>query len=415
MTSTRSAPSLERSPTPDEPSSAREAPVAQTPRPLTTWRLAFLLVATIACLAALGELDPFHALHAVFTRGGSTIRLQPMDHQPSFMDTSLGERLLASLTIAQAVPSRQRILVLGNSQQFDASLPRGGVPRVGERPPITSSLVQKTFDEDAPGRYAVYNGAAPNQNYGEALWQALYWFEVTPNPPRVLLLQASFDTFRKTGVRAGYQTLLEEPRYRAALEAFIRDRDRLYVADFGDAIEKQAERAAQATGTAKATVSWSPETSLRKGMEHMPLFAAREQRKASFLNMLYVMRVQVLGISPTTRRHITGAPLEQNLQALEDLIALAKRHGSEILLYNAPVNPAIDMFYPEEYEGYVNRLSALCGREKVPFADLFDAVPAELWGYWIDGPDPIHFSEQGHRVVHARLAAELLPMLRNRR
>jgi lysophospholipase L1-like esterase len=149
-------------------------------------------------------------------------------------------------------------------------------------------------------------------------------------------------------------------------------------------------------------------------MERVALFANREQRKASFLQTLYVLRVHLLGISPTSRRHIAGAPLEQNFEALEDIVALAKRHGTQVLVYNAPVNPAVDMFFPEEYAAYVQRLRALCAGEGIPFADLATAVPENLWGYWIDGPDPIHFNAEGHRVIHARLEAELLPDLAER-
>ena len=61
------------------------------------------------------------------------------------------------------------------------------------------------------------------------------------------------------------------------------------------------------------------------------------------------------------------------------------------------------MFYEEEYASYVKRLRRLAAAEATAFADLSDAVPGAQWGYWIDGPDPIHFDEEGHRTLAARL------------
>jgi hypothetical protein len=133
------------------------------------------------------------------------------------------------------------------------------------------------------------------------------------------------------------------------------------------------------------------------------LFEKRETLRGSFFNSLYALRVLGLGISPTTKRHITGAPYEQNFAALEDLVALAERHGTKVVLYNAPVNPAVSMFYEEEYAAHVARLAKLCADHAIPFADLATAVPAERWGYWIDGPDPIHFDEEAHRIMHGHL------------
>jgi lysophospholipase L1-like esterase len=62
------------------------------------------------------------------------------------------------------------------------------------------------------------------------------------------------------------------------------------------------------------------------------------------------------------------------------------------------------MFYEDEYRAYLVRLRELAAEQDARFADLADAVPAGQWGYWIDGPDPIHFDEQGHQTMARRLS-----------
>jgi lysophospholipase L1-like esterase len=102
---------------------------------------------------------------------------------------------------------------------------------------------------------------------------------------------------------------------------------------------------------------------------------------------------------------MTGHPLEQSFDALTDLVRLARSRDVPVFIYNAPVNPAVDMFFESEYRAYLARLQALAESEGAQFADLANAVAAGDWGYWIDGPDPIHVGERGHRTIAARLDA----------
>jgi hypothetical protein len=410
MTSTPSAPS--RKPSPDSadapdrgaahaPELARVAG-ANHPRPPTPARFAAVVALALGLIAVLGQIDPFDTLGGWLT--GTSKRTQPVDEDPTHIDPDKGERLLATLRAMPDVGERRRILVFGNSQQFSASLPRGVAPDPARRVPIASALLARSLEARAPLEFHLYNLAVPNQNSAEALWQLVYWLKVAPKPPRAVILQASFDTFRKTTIRAGYQTLLEDPRYRSALAAFLSEHaSRPYAADFVAARDEHAERVAALTSEGTGYRQWSPEPGLRRLMQNVPLYQDRAERRTSFLSALYSARVWGLGISPTTRRHITGAPFEQNIAALLDLILLARGSGSAVFVYNAPVNPVVDMFYPDEYEAYLARLSTICREHDVPFADLANAVPAERWGYWFDGPDPIHFDEHAHQVVHDRL------------
>jgi hypothetical protein len=54
----------------------------------------------------------------------------------------------------------------------------------------------------------------------------------------------------------------------------------------------------------------------------------------------------------------------------------------------------------DRYRGAAQALSSKFGLRLV---DLENKVPAEQWGVWIDGPDPIHFGLKGHETMAAAM------------
>ncbi len=290
-------------------------------------------------------------------------------------------------------------MLFGNSQQYTVSRAKGTVGPDPPAVPAAELFISRLNGELAGRSYAFFAPAAPNQTFPEALWQAIYWYRVRRLAPAFLILQSSFDTFRKSGIRAGYQTLLEDPGFASAVTAYVAEvPPTAYTRVFTDA-EKQFEESKELLHPR----GWTVEGELRGLLSHLPLFAHRQDYRGELLNDLYAARVELLHISPTSRRHITGAPFEENWTALRDLIRLARASGTRVLIYNAPVNPSSNMFYAEEYQGYLAQLRALTAAECQGFADLSDAVPAEDWGFWIDAPDPIHFNARGHEILAQRL------------
>ena len=382
------------------PSSASADPAAPA-EDLSRRRVLGLTAVTLAVMLASGAADPFAALARRMTGGGATERMQPTRQAALRFDVSHGEALYASLKGRAAVPSPCRlVLFVGNSQQYTSSLPRGASIVPGHQVTVASDLLVAGVNGARRGRCIDgYNASAPNQTFTEALWQGLYWFGAGPRPPGALVIQASFDTFRKMGIRAGFQTLLEDARFADRVAAQIAS-GAPYASEFASA---RASFDAAARDRAAAAGDVSLEHALRAGLESLPLYRERQRRKESFLEFLYLARVAALRISPTTRRHITGQPLLANFAALRELARLARGAGARVYIYNAPVNPAVSMFYEEEYAAYLARLRDLAAAEGARFADLADAVPADQWGYWIDGPDPIHFDERGHRTLAGRL------------
>ena len=366
-----------------------------------------LLAATLVAVGLLGQVNPFGLLQEAITRGDEAERMQPVRLDPASIGISQNEEpLKAYRSRPLPPPSRRQVVFFGNSQQYTASLPRGAAIVPDHFVEITSELFESKLEARSPGGFAVYNAAAANQNFIETLWQGLYWFKVAPVKPSVMVIQASFDTFRKTGVRPGFQTLLEDPTFTAALDAWAApgEKERPYLAEMAKAREEYEARKKELAAATKEQ-AWTLEGSLRKGLEHVPLYRRREEYKNNMFMCLYFTRVLVFKISPTTRRHITGTPLLDNFTALTDLVRLAKSSGASVFIYNAPVNPRVSMFFQEEYDAYMTRLAALAESESTGFVDLANLVPSDEWGYWVDGPDPIHFDEQGHKTLADRLDA----------
>jgi hypothetical protein len=363
------------------------------------------VLATVGAVALLGQVNLFGAVQNAVSHGGEAERMQPARLDAASIGIGQSKPLLDTLKSRPLpAPGRRQVVFFGNSQQYTASLPRGATIVPDHLVEITSQLVEARLEARAPGAFAVYNASAPNQNFIEALWQGLYWFKVASVKPAAIVLQASFDTFRKTGVRPGFQSLLEDPSFTAALDAWQApgEKERPYLAELARAREEHADRQKELSLATKEQ-AWTLEGSLRAGLEHVPLYRRREEYKASMLGCLYLTRVLLFNISPTTRRHIIGTPLLDNFTALTDLVRLARASGASVYIYNAPVNPLVSMFYQDEYDAYLERIRRLAEAESAGFADLAAIVPSEEWGYWVDGPDPIHFDERGHRTLAARL------------
>jgi len=292
---------------------------------------------------------------------------------------------------------------MGNSQQFTCSLPKGVRADTTHEAPVMNDILASKLVEKAAHPITVYNASAPNQTMVEELWQGIYWFKVGTPRPKILLIASNFDTYRKTGIRNGFQTLLDDRAFVSALDRFP-FADRPYGSEFASA--RRTFESRKEEGVTQQATGWTFEGWIRDRLDDsVPLYHARQQRKGNFLSVLYLLRVHMLQLRPTTKRHITGQPLAENLSALTDLVRLARASGAVTFIYNAPTNPAVSMFYEEEYRTYLDRLRALAKDESSYFADFSDAVPRDDWGYWIDGPDPIHFDERGHHTMAGRIDA----------
>ena len=152
------------------------------------------------------------------------------------------------------------------------------------------------------------------------------------------------------------------------------------------------------------------ESSLRASLEQLGIGTEKHEAKGEFLNLLYLLRVYLLKITPSTPRPLGGAAYEGSLSALNAIAQQCQAAHIELRLFLAPQNPGARLWRTEadreRYRGAAQRLAKDYGLRMV---DLEKSIPAEQWGVWIDGPDPIHFGLKGHETMAAAmLASELL-------
>jgi hypothetical protein len=226
--------------------------------------------------------------------------------------------------------------------------------------------------------------------------------------PGEFVIQLNFETFRKTGVREGMLELLEDPDFASVIEQEARS-NAPYANTFQQAIDQYESRIAKEKGSQASSISKTGfaeargagnvlETKARIALDHLSLFRSRGQLKAELLDFLYLARVNLLGITPTTKRSLGGGPLTTNLSSLERIGELCRRNGIRLVFFNAPQNPNAPLYRTTaDREQYQQIISGLARQFAQGYFDFENSIPGPLWGVWIDGPDPIHFGRAAHR------------------
>ncbi len=293
------------------------------------------------------------------------------------------------------------VVVMGNSQTFSVILAPGELDPGG---PVRTYVDQMG---SRLGETGVYRLSAPNLSYAEALWYVTYLASVPGVKPSDLVLQLNYESFRKTGIRDGMLGLLKEGRFAAAAGETA-GTPTPYGATFAQGMRRFRELEAKAAdgpgaagpSAAVAGFGGRAEAAIRSRMDERGFGAEKHAAKGEFLNVLYLLRVHLLKITPTTPRPLAGAAYEGSVSALDAIAEACRRAGITLRLFLAPQNPVARMWRTEadrdRYRGAAGRLAARYGLKLV---DLENSVPAEQWGVWIDGPDPIHFGLKGHETM----------------
>lgn len=382
-----------------------------------------VVVTTIAMLVALLALNPFayarRALILVAGVGSEDALVKQLWLDPATQETSRGERPRASLEILRSVWGRSaatRALLIGNSQTLAVILAPGEAP---------TQAVQKTypdfvFEKLRECRQPVdgYRLAAPNLSYMEAVFYLDYVLTKPELRPSRLVLQLNYESFRKPGVRDGMLELLSDEDFRRTAEKEAAS-TAPYAGTFQGALERFATNRAR-TSAATAPVAGTTKTGIaesygfgnrfeqatRRLLGRIPVWRRRTKSKTDLLDVLYLLRVYVLRITPTTRRSIGGATLAENHSAVERIGELCANNGIELVLFNAPQNPLARLYRTDtDRQTYRRIVESLAATYGTAFFDFEDSIPKEYWGRWIDGPDPIHLGRAGHSFL-AKLMLE---------
>jgi len=369
------------------------------------------LALTFAALWGLLAWDPFRHLRDVFVNPAQeNAKVLSLFTDPSTQEVSDGQNPLESLRKLETswcnVSKDRRYILTGNSQTFSVLLAPSEAPQAEADRTYPDLLLDRL--NAAGANVHGYRLSAPNISYMEVLWYLNYLLLHPCLIPGELVIQLNFETFRKTGVREGMLELLEDRDFASAIEQEARS-NAPYANTFQQAIDQYESRIAKERGSQTSSISKTGfaeargagnvlETKARIALDHLSLFRSRGQLKAELLDFLYLARVNLLGITPTTKRSLGGGPLMTNLSSLERLGELCRRNGIRVVFFNAPQNPNAPLYRTsadrEQYQQIISRLARKFGQG---YFDFENSIPGPLWGVWIDGPDPIHFGRAAHR------------------
>jgi hypothetical protein len=370
-----------------------------------------VLVLTFAGLWALLAWDPFRHLRDVFVdQALEDAKVTSVFTDPNTQEVSAGQNPLESLRKLESswcnVPKETRYILTGNSQTLSVLLAPSEAPQT-EADRTYPDLLLDRLNAAGVSLHG-YRLAAPNISYMEVLWYLNYLLVHSCLIPGEFVIQLNFETFRKTGVREGMLELLEDPDFASAIEQEARS-NAPYASTFQQAIDQYRARIAKQKGNQTSSISktgfaeaWGAgsalETNVRAALDRLSLFRTRWQLKAELVDFLYLARVHLLGITPTTKRSLGGGPLTINVSSLERIGELCMRNGIQLVFFNAPQNPKVPLYRTsadrEQYQQIISHLARQFGQR---YFDFENSIPGSMWGVFIDGPDPIHFGRAAHR------------------
>jgi hypothetical protein len=331
---------------------------------------------------------------------------------PNTQEVSNGEHPLESLRTLESswcsVPKERRYILTGNSQTLTVLL-TPSEPRPTEVEPTYPDLLLDRLNAAGASVHG-YRLSAPNISYMEVLWYLNYLLVHPCLVPGEFVIQLNFEAFRKTGVREGMLELLQDAQFASSIGQEAGS-NAAYRSTFQQAIDQYKARIAKQKGseTGGASISktglteaWGAgnvlETKTRAALDRLSLFKSRGKLKGGLLNALYLARVRLLGITPTTKRSLGGSTLTLNVSSIERIGELCGRNGIRLVFFNAPQNPDMPLYRTsvdrEQYQQTISRLAHEFGQG---YYDFENSIPGLMYGIWIDGPDPIHFGRAAHR------------------
>jgi hypothetical protein len=376
------------------------------------------LALTGVLLAALLVWDPFAQVIAALKSAASAVEGAKVTHyfsDSATQEVSNGQHPLSSLRLLEArwcaAPADLRYVLSGNSQTMTVMLAPSESPSPEAAKTYPDILLEHLTASGFRGHG--YRLSAPNLSYVEVLWYLVYLSSHPCLVPNQFVIQLNFETFRKAGVRDGMLELLADPKFAAAAGqesrmtgaysgAFQQAIDR-YESMLADRSGKQAGAASTSgTGlTQSAGLGGSIETLARKHLDQLPAFKTRGVLKSELLEIMYFLRVNLLGITPATKRSLGGGTLAANVSALERVGEICRDAGIRLVYFNAPQNPSAPLYRTAaDRDAYQQIITRLARTDAQAYFDFEASIPAPLWGVWVDGPDPIHFG----RAAHQRLA-----------
>lgn len=369
---------------------------------------AAILAASLLLFGALLWLHPFalanDALDRLFSAAPRWTQVQTMYQDETSQELTRGDHPRHSFDVLARhwarFPASQRVVFFGNSQIQTVSL-APGEPRPGPDEKTYFDLLADHY-RSAGNPVLVYRLSAGGLTYTEALWYAHYLVANPALKPQAIFLQLNYQGFWLGGVRDGMLELLADPAFKTSIEraaaagGLNSDTFQESLKRF-DTLSRQSSPSSvkQAPGYGPAT-----ETAVRTALDRIPGFHKRHEQKKEFYELLYRCRLYFLRLKPSTARSVTGVRLLRSRASLEAIADLCRRNGIRLVLFNAPLNPLVDLYRTQEDRThYYGFLTEFASRNGVTLLDLEKSVPEAYWGRYYNSPDPLHLGRRGHQLV----------------
>ncbi len=343
-------------------------------------------------------------------------------HEESYYDASRRvicssidelEQCLAALSPASG---RKRVLWLGWSQLYAINDYHPG-DRTGP------SLVAQDLDAAGIDLIAI---AMPNINPREEL--LVYEYVRRRVKLSGLVVPAWLQGMRQEGIRPTWQAAIADPAVRSAL-ASLRSGAALLAAT--DAPAKSAQEIGQ-QGLAKDTRTTQQRVEqwlVGRLTDHLPPWRVRSEAQGEIKLALLggkeqVLRLRNLVFGTRAKNWINVIPPARyaiNMQALTDLVQVARQDSLAVLVY-VPPRPGGQKFPfdPAVYAAFKADAGRIAQTFGASFANIEDTVADDVWGEVDNGAGEIvtdfnHFTAAGHRqmadAVAAALKSTILPRM----
>lgn len=349
------------------------------------------IAAVFLCLNFLGKKTNFEDA-STFGAGTSSVMASVDGHRIHCSDSRDANECIAGVKSRDA---KHSVLWLGNSQ----------VHAVNQLKEGETNAVPLLFDRLKISDLDLVTLSQPNANLQEHL--AIFEYMKHQIPIKVLILPLVFDDARENGLRKEVADFAEEPQTRTALSGTA----------IGSKILRSNVTTPTESGGDTAGISHTLQERVERILntwleERSELWAARPEIRGQIMTSLYLWRNTVFGIKPSSKRKVIRSRYQDNISALEAILASATRQGIAVVLYVAPLRSDVETPYVNsEYKQFKTDVQVLADRFGATFANLEDILPAELWGTKDSTSsgaeqelDFMHFQAGGHKLLAAHLA-----------
>ena len=376
-----------------------------------------VVLMTLLLLCGLMWARPFDrvnsAMDAVVHAAPRWSQVENLYQDPHTQETTHGNNVRSSLKLLEEYwstqPSTPKVYFIGNSQMLAMSLAPGEAPSVSPEKTYVDQLAEE-FASSRPDPALIYRLAAPGMSYEEALWYLEYVLCRPALRPTAFVLQINYQAFWTGGIRASLGEFLRDGCFRSRIQELIAS-GRPFADDLNEAV-KSYEQAQKESSVAseKRSVPFGPrlEIGFREQLGKASLYQRGLGQKDDFAGLLYRLRLYVLQVKPSTARSVTGPRLIKSQSALENLAELCEKSGVRLVLFSAPVNPAVSLYSSErDHANFTDFVKHLASGHSLPFFDFEHAVEARYWGRQFNSADPLHIGRRGHQIF----AADMKPVV----